>query len=242
MQETGPFLLSATGIAIGIFFFVRARAAQVKSTDALGLVQKLEGQLDEARAQREKDAKKISNHAGELAELRKRLEKAKRKSVKQNASGGTAVAASALADLEKTLEQSRRERDEAREESLGLSQELSRLRKSSAQPSAPVEKTQLEGAVIEKLEARVEAAEALAGKARAESIDHAKTVARLKRKLSTQELLYVSMRSELDAKKDRLRTQQEEVERLRALRVAMLDPEDSDTRAASESASVDPNA
>ena len=48
-------------------------------------------------------------------------------------------------------------------------------------------------------------------------------MARLKKKLSTQELLYVSIRNELAAKKDRLRTQQEEIERLRALRVSLLD-------------------
>ena len=40
--------------------------------------------------------------------------------------------------------------------------------------------------------------------------------------METQELLYVSIRSELDAKKDRLRTQQEELERLMALKAVVL--------------------
>ena len=40
--------------------------------------------------------------------------------------------------------------------------------------------------------------------------------------MDTQELLYVSIRSELDAKKDRLRTQQEELERLMALKAVVL--------------------
>ncbi len=45
--------------------------------------------------------------------------------------------------------------------------------------------------------------------------------ARLKKKMDTQELLYVSMRSELDIKKDRLRAQQEIIERLQALEVSL---------------------
>ncbi len=42
-------------------------------------------------------------------------------------------------------------------------------------------------------------------------------------KVRTQEMLYASIRLELEAKKDRLGTQQEELERLRALRVVLMD-------------------
>ena len=45
--------------------------------------------------------------------------------------------------------------------------------------------------------------------------------------MDTQELLYVSIRSELDAKKDRLRTQQEELERLMALKAVVLGATDA---------------
>ena len=46
---------------------------------------------------------------------------------------------------------------------------------------------------------------------------------RLRGKAITQDKLYASMRLELEAKKDRLVTQQEELERLRALRVALME-------------------
>ncbi len=46
-------------------------------------------------------------------------------------------------------------------------------------------------------------------------------VARLKEKARTQETLYTSIRSELSVKKDQIRQQREEVERLRAIEVAL---------------------
>lgn len=49
------------------------------------------------------------------------------------------------------------------------------------------------------------------------------TEARMRKRMSNQELLYASVRSELDVKKDRLRTQEEQLQRLQALKVAVLD-------------------
>ncbi len=67
----------------------------------------------------------------------------------------------------------------------------------------------------------------------------------MKRKAAAQEKLYVAIRGELDAKKERLRTQQEELERLRALRLVLADdladpeaPTASDAAPASESDTV----
>ena len=47
---------------------------------------------------------------------------------------------------------------------------------------------------------------------------------RMRKRVRNQDMLYTSIRSELDAKKDRLRTQQEELERLRALEVVLAPP------------------
>ena len=47
--------------------------------------------------------------------------------------------------------------------------------------------------------------------------------------MRTQDALYASLRGELEAKKDRLRTQQEELERLRALEVVLAPPPAADT-------------
>ena len=45
----------------------------------------------------------------------------------------------------------------------------------------------------------------------------------LKARLETQDQLYASIRSELGAKKDHIRQQREELERLRAYKVALVD-------------------
>jgi predicted nucleic acid-binding Zn-ribbon protein len=49
------------------------------------------------------------------------------------------------------------------------------------------------------------------------------TEARLRKRIDNQEQLYASLRGELEAKKDRLRTQEEQLQRLQALKVAVLD-------------------
>lgn len=60
---------------------------------------------------------------------------------------------------------------------------------------------------------------------------------RLRAKGKTQDLLYVSIRSELAIKKEGLRQQREEIERLRAFKVAMSDePDDEDPATSTASA------
>ena len=49
------------------------------------------------------------------------------------------------------------------------------------------------------------------------------TEARMRKRMSNQEQLYASLRAELDVKKDRLRTQEEQLQRLQALKVAVID-------------------
>lgn len=221
-METGPFFVAALGLLAGAFFFVRARTA----TNALGqLRDRIEAQgadLEQARAQRQKDVDVIARHGSEVADLRKRLEKAKRRAAQAGGRKVGSKPASALQTLEFDLEQTRRARDESRAEALALSQELSRVRSEARAPKQEVAPL-LDNAEIESLQQRLESATRAVGEAREEVSRLKKSDARLKRKLSTQEILYVSMRSELDAKKDRLRTQQEELERLMALKVALTD-------------------
>ncbi len=45
----------------------------------------------------------------------------------------------------------------------------------------------------------------------------------MRKRMSNQEILYASLRAELEVKKDRLRTQEEQLQRLQALKVAVLD-------------------
>ena len=46
---------------------------------------------------------------------------------------------------------------------------------------------------------------------------------RLRKRVDNQERLYASVRAELEVKKDRLRTQEEQIQRLEALKVAVAD-------------------
>ena len=47
--------------------------------------------------------------------------------------------------------------------------------------------------------------------------------ARMRKRMANQEQLYASVRSELEVKKDRLRTQEEQIQRLQALEVVVAD-------------------
>ena len=234
MQGTEAFLLAVAGLAVGVFFFARARAARSALQQEQAAVSKLTNQLEGARNQRETNAKSMANHAAEVAELRKRLEKAKRRASQAASQGEKSVAASAFSELEAQLEEVRQSRDEARREARGLSEELSRLRKASPAPPPTVEKPLLENSAVEDLQRELESAQSSLSQAQAENEAREKAHKKLKRKVETQELLYVSMRSELDAKKDRLRTQQEELERLMAIQAVLHESADSGAAAASD--------
>ena len=199
--------------------------------------------MKQARDQRQKDAETIARHGAEVAELRKRLDKVKRRAAQSGQRKGSPKLASVQQGVELELEQTRRARDEAKAEALALSQELSRLRSQARLPKPTVEPL-LDNAGIESLQQQLQSANRTAEAARLELSNLSKSDERLKRKLATQEVLYVSIRSELDAKKDRLRTQQEELERLMALKVALMDsPQDaplaSDSTLVPESAGGD---
>jgi uncharacterized membrane-anchored protein YhcB (DUF1043 family) len=227
MQGTEAFLLATAGLAAGVFFFARARQAQSALKQQREVALKSNQQLEEVRAARESDAKRISSHAVEVADLRKRLDKAKRR-VAQAAPKNVAVgSASVITELESQLEEARRLRDDSRQEAEALSRELSRVRQASSVSAVKVETPVVEDAQLEGLRNQLEEARAALTRAKKELEASEKTRLKLKRKMDTQELLYVSIRSELDAKKDRLRTQQEELERLMALKAVVLGASDA---------------
>jgi len=176
----------------------------------------------------EKERKARSRQAEELAELRKRADKAKRRTGK-NAPQPMGTA-SRIQDLEEASEKASVERDRLRAERDGLVEDLAKLRarieaderateaKARAVPveqPKPVATTSLEASLAEARE-RIGALESEAQLAR-------QTEARLRKRMDNQEQLYASLRSELEVKKDRLRTQEEQLQRLQALKVAVLD-------------------
>ncbi len=78
-------------------------------------------------------------------------------------------------------------------------------------------------AEISELNERVASAERLAAEREAAFEKASDQVARLLPRLETKDTLYSSIRSDLGAKKDKIRQQREELERLRAYKVALFD-------------------
>ena len=241
MVDLAPWVIVALAAAVAVGLYLRARAAGDETASALADAEKLQGELASVREQLTKSAAKQSRAADDLQQLRKKLDKAKKRAG-QASSGGAVAVASRVSELEAELEQARQARDAARDEAAALGSELSRLR-AEAKPPPEKPAPPREDAVHEALRARADEAESELTAARQQITEHERSVEKLRAKLRTQELLYVAIRSELAAKKDRLRTQHEEIERLQALKVALVDapvvapsaPEDAKDEEASTS-------
>lgn len=212
-------LLSAGAFTL----FLRVRGLQVEVAAARVEAEKLKAELVATREQLTKSAAKQRRIAEESQAVRRKLDKARRRGAQSDRAPGPSGAR--IPELEAELEQARQARDAAREEVHGLAAELKRVRglvaEAPKEPAMPA--PLLDNAAIEALQARLGSLEAELSAARTSEQERARAIERLKAKLRTQDDLYVAMRGELAAKKDRLRTQQESIERLQALKVAFID-------------------
>ena len=222
MTESVALIFAGLGVLAALVFGLRAQKANADAARAWAESEKLSVDLKAVREQLGKQSGKLAKHDDEVADLRRRLDKAKRRASTRGSSAGAAGGAGGAGDSlerESDLEEARQSRDSARREAEGLSAEVQRLRAevASLSSTAPPE----EDPRIEELgQAKAKAIADLAASEEALA-ELRKGKARLKKKMDTQELLYVSMRSELDIKKDRLRAQQEIIERLQALEVSL---------------------
>lgn len=203
----------------------RLRQLTVEVGEAHIGAEKLEGELRATREQLERELGKLRRKSDELAELRKRHDKLRKR--KEGEGASTRPAGNSAGATERDLEEARQARDRARQDAAALQNQLDALRAAQAEASeraaeAPtVETLSVEDA--ERLRADMEDAAEAARAAKAEVAEHEKMVGRLRKRLAAQETAYVSLRGELEAKKDRLTTQNEELERLRALKVTWVD-------------------
>jgi chromosome segregation ATPase len=214
--------LAAAAVLAAAICLVRLRREVARSSASARDVDRLEVELHDANQQREKRADAQRRRSDQERDTRRKLEKAKKRinQVRAEQQGE----AERVRNLEAQLR--RREADLT-----GLREELARA---SASPLSPerIEEREAEIAELKRalsgLTVRAEKAEAAAEAATAAKQEATrgleKEVARLRRKVSTQETLYASIRSELEIKKHRLRAQTEEIERLRAYKVAVVDP------------------
>jgi DNA repair exonuclease SbcCD ATPase subunit len=248
MENTALAWIVAGLLAVaGVVALLRARSEAERVASLELQLEALEKEFRASRAQNEKKAGAQLRKGDQDAELRRKLDKAKKRAAQ--AREAEKLEAERVKGLEREL--ALRQADLQ-----GLRAELERASAAPAPAVRPVvvpkkpdpeEVARREAAAAHKkdedivaMEARVARAEAAAKRSADEAAGHRKQMERLKGKLSTQELLYVSIRSELEAKKDRLRTQTEELERLRALKVALVDPLPVPAPMAAESKSEEP--
>jgi chromosome segregation ATPase len=213
-----PWLVAAATLAIALVALARVRSARVEASRRKLEMERLRGELGTAREELDRAVAKQRRSSEELAQARRKLEKTKKRVARTDAAPKDAPHSYTLG-LEEPLEAARQERDAARNDARRLGDELARLRAEASGETRP--EPLLDNEAIEALQKRLAEANGELGSLRNDLTGARKEAARLKEKIKTQELLYVSVRGELQAKKDRLRTQTEELERLRALKVVV---------------------
>ena len=240
MAELIPWVIVAALVVVVLIFYLRSRSAESQLVTVRAAKEKTETDLEDARGRLSKSQDKSRQASEDIQQLRKKLEKVKKRL--GSTTSLPSASASRVQQLEEALELSRQERDRLREEVSGLRAELTRLREVARSNVEEAENPQLKSALEAQsaASARIADLESILQKAQARAADAERSVDRLRGKARTQDLLYVSLRSELDAKKDRLRTQQEEIERLRALKVALVDdpPENASEPISDDSSST----
>jgi chromosome segregation ATPase len=221
------------GVGVVAGFLVLAQSWR----KATGRVAQLEIEATRMAAKAEKLAVDLSKEARarrrqseELASLRKRAEKTKRRKMKSaDQPLGTSQR---IRDHEAEVERVGLERDRVNSEREALEKTVadleSRLAESAralALATAREPEPEPEPVATALDESPGELASALEREKKLEGELQlaGQSELRMRKRMSNQEMLYASLRAELDVKKDRLRTQEEQLQRLQALKVAVID-------------------
>ena len=229
------WMVIGVGVGAGFLLLSRSwrkatrRVAELE-TAAARMTQKTE----KLAADLSKEARARRRQSEELASLRKRADKAKRR--KQKGGDQPLGTSQRIRDHEAEVERIGLERDEAQAEQASLARALADLElklaesnRSLAQATAPQSVAlTVPGDGDAPAEPDESAAELASALERAKKLESELEIARqsdlrMRKRMSNQEMLYASMRAELDVKKDRLRTQEEQLQRLQALKVAVID-------------------
>jgi len=219
--------LVAAGVAAALWRGADSRARLLR-----GQKDELEADLEAVTSELARERKSRGRQAEELAGLRKRADKAKKRGAKSTpAPLGTA---SRVQDLVVALEAAGRERDQIRAERDGLAADLAQLESrieveaQAASAQAAASEAALEPAAPDSGPQGHDEAPLAEARERLVKLENElqlahQTQVRTRKRMATQDQLYAALRGELEAKKDRLRTQEEQLQRLQALKVAVLD-------------------
>jgi len=223
----------AVTVAVALGISLRARAAALVA--ARDEARSLRDELDALRRRIAKKSGSDEKRTNDMNELRRRLDKAKKRAAQ--AREEQKAGAERIRELEHDIDLRLAELRAARAElSRSEATETPRPRPVAAPappapepPPAPREvETTPAGSddTTAKLAARVESLEGELAQRTDELAKATLEITRARAKAETQNKLYMAMRGELEAKKDRLRQQREDIERLQALRVAVAGVEE----------------
>ena len=212
------------------------RSAEARAETLVGEVERLSEERADLVTRLSRDSAKQKKQADELAELRKRAEKTHKRQAK-GAPDMPLGTAARIRDLEEQIVRVESERDRSRTEREALAAQVAQLEaraqvatRAESRPAPATPNAEDEAAPssksggpsgVEAIEAQLAESRARIAQLAAELSDARETEARLRKRVTNQEQLYASLRAELDVKKDRLRTQEEQIQRLQALKAAI---------------------
>jgi chromosome segregation ATPase len=221
----------ALALAAAAVLFQRANAAAGAQAASATLLEERGQELEVTQKRLEQRSAELRARGEEISELRKKHDKLKRRAgdEREEEKGAPARIRALETELEAERADSRAARDEivrlhgeaerAAAELARVTGELERARSSLAEVTPLADRSELDA-----LHRRAEAAEEQRGKLSAELDGARRDAAKYKGRWETLDKTYLVLRGELELKKDELRTQRAEIERLRALEVVLVEP------------------
>jgi chromosome segregation ATPase len=222
----------AVAAAVAAFALVRLRAAEAADAVTRAALAERDEQLAATEKRLEQRSTEARARGEELAELRKKHDKLKRRAGEEHEEekGAPARIRALEADLEAERADSRAARDEivrlhaegerASAELARVGAELARVQAKLAEVTPLADRSELDAR-----ERRAAESESKAAKLAAELDGAQRDAAKYKSRWETLDKAYLVLRGELELKKDEARTQRAELERLRALEVVLVEPE-----------------
>ena len=221
----------ALAAAAGAFLFVSLRAARSSARELEGALAERTGELESTQKRLDQRAAELRARGEELSELRKKHDKLKRRAGDDREEEKSAPAR--IRTLEAELAAEKGDSRAARDEIVRLHAELERVSAEAARAAAELERASArvselaplaDQAGVAAVEQRPRAAEAKLAKLGTELEAARRDAAKYKGRWETLDKAYVVLRGELELKKDEVRSQRTELERLRALEVVLVEP------------------